>query len=122
LLIIKYNKYFLYQINIAMIDDLTPQEFQKSIVDEGNILIDVREESELDICQIDGAINMPMSSITETFSDLDPSLSYSIYCHHGMRSMQVANFLLSKGFHSLFNLRGGIDAWSREIDNSVEQY
>jgi len=36
--------------------------------------------------------------------------------------MQVANFLLSKGFKSLFNLRGGIDAWSREIDNSVEQY
>jgi len=65
---------------------------------------------------------MPMSSITEKFSDLDPSLSYSIYCHHGMRSMQVANFLLSKGFQSLFNLRGGIDAWSKEIDNSVERY
>jgi len=105
-----------------MIEDLSPHEFQDSLNDEGNILIDVREKSELDICKIDGAINMPMSSITETFSGLDPSLNYSIYCHHGMRSMQVANFLLSKGFQFLFNLRGGIDAWSREIDNSVSRY
>ena len=105
-----------------MIKDLTPQEFQQSIEDESNILIDVREKTELDICKINGAINMPMSSITETFSDLDPSLSYSLYCHHGMRSMQVANFLLSKGFQSLSNLRGGIDAWSRECDNAVDRY
>ena len=105
-----------------MIEDLTPQEFQQSIEDESNILIEVREKTELDIGKINGAINMPMSSITETFSDLDPSLSYSIYCHHGMRSMQVANFLLSKGFQSLSNLKGGIDAWSREIDNAVERY
>ena len=105
-----------------MIEDLTPQEFQQSIEDEGNILIDVREKSEFDLCKINGAINMPMSSITETFSDLDPSLSYSLYCHHGMRSMQVANFLLSKGFQSLYNLRGGIDAWSREVDSAVERY
>ena len=105
-----------------MIEDLTPQEFQQLIENKGNILIDVREKSELDICKINGAINMPMSSIAETFSDLDPSLSYSIYCHHGMRSMQVANFLLSKGFQSLSNLKGGIDAWSREIDNAVERY
>ena len=105
-----------------MIEDLTPQEFQQSIENKGNILIDVREKSELYICKINGAINMPMSSITETFSDLDPSLSYSIHCHHGMRSMQVANFLLSKGFQSLSNLKGGIDAWSREIDNAVERY
>ena len=65
---------------------------------------------------------MSMSSITETFSELDPELSYSIYCHHGMRSMKVANVLLSKGFQSLFNLQGGIDAWSREIDDTVERY
>ena len=105
-----------------MIEDLSPHEFQQSLNDERNILIDLREKWELDICKIDGTTNMPMSSITETFTDLDPSLRYSIYCHHGMRSMQVANFLLSKGFQSLLNLRGGIDAWSKEIDNSVERY
>ena len=105
-----------------MIKDLGPKEFQTNLTTENNILIDVREKDELEICKIDGAINMPMSSIMETFSELDPELSYSLYCHHGMRSMQVANFLLSKGFKSLFNLKGGIDAWSREIDSSVERY
>ena len=105
-----------------MLEDLNPQEFQDNLTNDGNTIIDVREKWELDICKIEGAVNMPMSSITETFSELDPELSYSIYCHHGMRSMQVANFLLSKGFQSLFNLQGGIDAWSREIDDTVERY
>ena len=105
-----------------MIEDLNPNQFKDNLTKDDNTLIDGREKGELDICKIEGAVNMPMSSIMETFSDLDPELSYSLYCHHGMRSMQVANFLLSKGFKSLFNLRGGIDAWSREIDNSVEQY
>ena len=105
-----------------MLEDLSPQEFHSNLSKEENTLIDVREEWELDICKIEGAVNMPMSSIMQTFSDLDPESSYSLYCHHGMRSMQVANFLLSKGFKSLFNLRGGIDAWSNEVDGSVERY
>ena len=105
-----------------MVKDLNPKEFQEIIVSHGHTLIDVREKWELDICKIEGAVNMPMSSIMETFSELDPESSYSLYCHHGMRSMQVANFLLSNGFKSLFNLQGGIDAWSREIDASVDRY
>ena len=105
-----------------MLEDLNPKKFQDNLTKDNNMLIDVREKWELDICQIEGAVNMPMSSIMETFSELDLELSYSLYCHHGMRSMRVANFLLSKGFKSLFNLQGGIDAWSREIDSSVERY
>jgi rhodanese-related sulfurtransferase len=105
-----------------MLKDLNPKEFQDNIISHRHTLIDVREKWELDICKIEGAVNMPMSSIMETFSELDPESSYSLYCHHGMRSMQVANFLLSNGFKSLFNLQGGIDAWSREIDASVDRY
>jgi len=105
-----------------MVKDLNPKEFQDNIISHEHTLIDVREKWELDICKIEGAVNMPMSSIMETFSELDPESSYSLYCHHGMRSMQVANFLLSNGFKSLFNLQGGIDAWSREIDASVDRY
>ena len=105
-----------------MVKDLNLKEFQDNIISHGHTLIDVREKWELDICKIEGAINLPMSSIMETFSELDPESSYSLYCHHGVRSMQVANFLLSNGFMSLFNLQGGIDAWSREIDASVDRY
>ncbi|MEC7595941.1 MAG: rhodanese-like domain-containing protein [Pseudomonadota bacterium] len=105
-----------------MIEDLGPKEFQQALNENEVFLIDVREKWEFEICKIDGAVNLPMSTISETYSDLDSSLNYSLYCHHGVRSMQVANFLLSNGFNTLFNLRGGIDAWSKEIDDSVERY
>ena len=105
-----------------MIDDLTPSEFKEFVNKDGVVLIDVREPEEFEICKINGAINTPMSSIQDTFEELDSSKSYALYCHHGMRSMSVANFLSSKGFKSLVNLQGGIDAWSLEIDSSVERY
>jgi len=105
-----------------MLKNLNPKEFQDNLISHRHTLIDVREKWELDICKIEGAVNMPVSSIMETFSELNPESSYSLYCHHGMRSMQVAKFLLSNGFKSLFNLQGGIDAWSREIDASVDRY
>lgn len=105
-----------------MIKDLNPKEFQKYLKENGTILVDVRELWELDLCKIDGTLNFPMSTISESFIDLNPSDNIAVYCHHGMRSMQVANFLISKGFESLANLQGGIDAWSREIDPLVERY
>ena len=105
-----------------MIDDLTPSEFKEYLTKDGVVLVDVREPAELEVCIINGAINTPMSSIEESFADLDSSASYALYCHHGMRSMRVATFLSSKGFESLVNLQGGIDAWSLEIDPSLERY
>jgi rhodanese-related sulfurtransferase len=105
-----------------MIEDLSPKQLYKKLTEDEVILIDVREKWELDICKIDGAVNMPLSSIIETYSNLDPQLNYALYCHHGVRSMQVANFLFSNGYNSLINLQGGIDAWSREVDNSIERY
>ena len=105
-----------------MIDDLTPIEFKEHLNKDAVILLDVREPEELEVCKINGAINTPMSSIENKFGDLDASKSYALYCHHGVRSMRVANFLFSKGFQSLVNLQGGIDAWSIEIDSSVDRY
>ena len=105
-----------------MIDDLTPVEFKNYLAENEVDLVDVREKWEIDICKITGAINTPMSLIAETFIELNPDHKLAVYCHHGMRSMQVANFLLSKGFKSIVNLQGGIDAWSREIDTSLERY
>ena len=105
-----------------MISDLSPKEFQEYISKDNVILLDVREPEELEVCIINGAINTPMSSIEEKYIDLDPSANFALYCHHGMRSMRVANLLSSKSFESIVNLKGGIDAWSIEIDSSVERY
>ena len=105
-----------------MIEDLNPKQFKDYLDNNTAILVDVREQGEIDICKIDGSISMPMSKGPEQYDELNPSDNVAIYCHHGMRSLQIAEFLESKGYESLFNLQGGIDAWSREIDPSVDTY
>ena len=105
-----------------MIQDLNPKEFKDYLVDNEVALIDVREQWEFDICQIKGAILMPMDEIGESYVNLNKDSNIALYCHSGIRSMHVADFLLSKGFQSLANLRGGIDAWAQEIDTTVERY
>ena len=105
-----------------MIQDLTPKEFKGYLVDDEVTLVDVREQWEFDICQIKGAILMPLGEIDMTFVNLNKDSKIALYCHSGIRSMHVADFLLSQGFQSLANLQGGIDAWAQEIDTTLERY
>ena len=105
-----------------MIQDLTPKEFRDYLVDDGVTLVDVREQWEFDICQIKGAILIPMGEIAISYENLDKDSKIALYCHSGIRSMHVADFLLSKDFDSVANLQGGIDAWAQEIDTTVERY
>ena len=105
-----------------MIQDLTPKEFRDCLVDDEVTLVDVREQWEFDICQIKGAILIPMGEIAMSYVNLKKDNKIALYCHSGIRSMHVADFLLSKGFQSLANLQGGIDAWAQEIDTKVERY
>ena len=105
-----------------MIQDLNPKEFKDYLVDNEVTLVDVREQWEFDICQIKGAILMPLGEIAMSYVNLNKDSKIALYCHSGIRSMHVADFLLSKGFQSLANLQGGIDAWAQEIDTTVERY
>ena len=92
------------------------------MVDNEVTLVDVREQWEFDICQIKGAILIPLGEIAKSYANLNKVSKFALYCHSGIRSMHVADFLLSKGFQSLANLQGGIDAWAQEIDTTVERY
>ena len=105
-----------------MIKDLTPKQFKDYLIDDEVILVDVREQWEFDICQIKGAILIPMGEIAISYENLDKDSKIALYCHSGIRSMHVADFLLSKDFDSVANLQGGIDAWAQEIDTTVERY
>ncbi len=105
-----------------MIQDLNPKEFKDYLVDNEVTLVDVREQWEFDICQIKGAILMPMVEIAKSYVNLNKDSKIALYCHSGIRSMHAADFLLSKGFQSLANLQGGIDAWAQEIDTTLERY
>jgi rhodanese-related sulfurtransferase len=88
-------------------------------------LLDVREPWEFATAQIAGTTNIPMSSIPARINDIRTMQGEGelvVICHHGSRSMYVAQFLAAQGVADLVNLRGGIDAWSRQVDASVPIY
>jgi rhodanese-related sulfurtransferase len=102
-------------------------EVRQWAADAGSpLLLDVREpwEFELAAIRIDGAttLNLPMGQIPQRLAELDPAQPILCICHHGMRSAQVVAFLERAGFDSVYNLAGGIDAWSTGVDPSVPRY
>jgi rhodanese-related sulfurtransferase len=90
------------------------------------VLLDVREPWEVAVAAIDlpGATMrwMPMREIPARLGELDAAQPVLCFCHHGARSAQVVAFLERAGFASAYNLAGGIDAWSRDVDPGVPRY
>jgi len=90
------------------------------------IVLDVREPHELQMASVkaDGfnLLAIPMGVIPPRLAELDPAQPVACLCHHGGRSMQVANFLASRGFAHVANIAGGINAWSAEVDPTVPRY
>jgi len=90
------------------------------------VLLDVREPWEVAVAAIDlpGAAMrwMPMREIPARLGELDAAQPVLCICHHGARSAQVVAFLERAGFTSAYNLAGGIDAWSRDVDPGVPRY
>ncbi len=85
-------------------------------------LVDVREPHEFEIASIAGARLIPLNSLPEHLHELDGAREIVLHCHHGQRSMRALELLRQSGFRRLKNLRGGIDAWSREVDSNVPRY
>ncbi|GAC1305879.1 MAG: rhodanese-like domain-containing protein [Vulcanimicrobiaceae bacterium] len=86
------------------------------------VLLDVREDDELAIARIMWAKHVPMGAVPERITELPPGANLVVMCHAGVRSERVARYLRERGFTSVANLAGGIDAWSCEIDPSVPRY
>ena len=86
------------------------------------LFLDVREDSELTICRIEGALHIPMGEISERVHSLTKEAPLIIFCHHGMRSRHVLQYLESSGFKNAINLKGGIHAWSLEVDPTIPHY
>lgn len=84
--------------------------------------LDVREDTELSICRIEGALHIPMGQIPERAEALPKDGKLVIFCHHGMRSMNVLQYLEAKGFTNVINMSGGIHAWALEVDSEVPRY
>lgn len=103
--------------------EISPREV-KQLLDRGEklLLVDVREPHEHAICRIEGAVLIPMGSIPANLQKLDIDEDVICFCHHGMRSLDVANWLRARGVATAKSMAGGIDRWSLEIDPKVPRY
>jgi molybdopterin/thiamine biosynthesis adenylyltransferase/rhodanese-related sulfurtransferase len=95
---------------------------QKMIAREAFQLIDVREPFEYEIARIDGAKLIPLGEFAERVDELQREQPIIVHCHSGKRSAQAVRLLQQRGFTNAYNLDGGIDAWSDQIDPSVPKY
>lgn len=97
-------------------------EDAKRMLDRGELqLFDVRPESEGNIARIAAGRTLNDAAV-EHIQSLDKSTPIAFYCHHGMRSRGVAQSVLQEGFKKVYNLKGGIDAWSLTIDSAIPRY
>ena len=105
---------------------LSPQAVREQLrtgwADTGGQLLDVREPWEFELAHLPGAILIPLAELPSRLRELNVSDPVIVYCHHGIRSWHAACFLERNGFAQVFNLNGGIDAWSRDIDPALARY
>ncbi|HYB70743.1 MAG TPA: rhodanese-like domain-containing protein [Candidatus Bathyarchaeia archaeon] len=102
--------------------EISPQEL-KSRLDRNDalVLLDVREGWETALCRLENATHIPIEEIEFRTTELDPAEEIVVYCHHGVRSAAVANFLRQRGFRAV-NLSGGLDLWAQAIDRTMKRY
>jgi rhodanese-related sulfurtransferase len=107
-----------------MIKEISPQEFlERRAAGTPMTLLDVREDWEIQLAPVPSRlVHIPMGQIADRLSELDPHEDTVVICRSGGRSLEVARFLTAQGFTSVFNLAGGILAWSRDVDPQIPQY
>jgi rhodanese-related sulfurtransferase len=109
--------------------EITPAEVNGLLKSGAGLrLIDVREPAEHAICHIEGATLIPMRTVPQHLHELDnqelddEGNRIVVFCHHGMRSLSVVDWLRSQGVGNCQSMAGGIDLWSLQVDNSVPRY
>ncbi len=105
-------------------DEVTVQDMKQALDNPalGIKVVDVREADEYEIAQVAGVPLLPLSQINERFTELDPNQQYYLHCKGGVRSLKALAFLREQGFKYLKSVKGGISAWSEEIDAKVPRY
>lgn len=107
----------------TQVKEMLPSDLKRSM-DSGKdiILLDVREKYEREICKLKDSIHIPLVEITDRINELPNEKKIVVYCHLGVRSLTVAEYLTERGFNNIINLKGGIDLYSLECDPSITRY
>jgi molybdopterin/thiamine biosynthesis adenylyltransferase/rhodanese-related sulfurtransferase len=105
------------------VPEITPVEL-KELMDSGAppVLIDVREPHEFQICRIPGSTLIPLGEVPARMNELNSADEIVVHCRSGARSAKAVDFLMKSGFRKIKNLKGGILAWSDQVDPTVPKY
>ncbi len=113
------------RVSEGALDDLQiePREV-KTKLDRGEplLLVDCREPHEYAICRLPGARLVPMGEIARHLELFAAADEVVVYCHHGIRSLNVAAWLRGQGIEGVRSLAGGIERWAVEIDPAMPRY
>src|SRR5512147_108528 len=102
--------------------DITAPELAERVKSNHLKLLDVREPHELEISKLPDAVNIPLGQLAARLSELDSAEDMVVFCKGGTRSARALELLVSAGFKKVKNLKGGINAWAREVDTNLPIY
>ena len=103
--------------------EISAAEAAELLKEKSARMVDVREPWEFAKTSIEGSLLMPMGEVpSRANQELDPDERLLVLCHHGVRSMNVTVWMRNQGFEQAQSVRGGIDAWSREVDPQLPRY
>ena len=109
--------------NSVDVIQITPKELAEDLKRHENLrLLDVRTPEEHKIAHIEGAQLVDEKLVGEIVESWPKDTRIVTHCHHGMRSLDAAQYLTQNGFTNVKSLQGGIDAWSTEVDPTVPRY
>lgn len=115
-------------MNTQPITQISVEELEQRLTsgDPDIQLVDVREPQEVAIASIEGFVNLPLSQFAEwgdrVPTRFDPHAETLVLCHHGIRSAQMCQWLVTQGFTNVKNIAGGIDAYSTLVNPSIPHY
>ena len=106
-----------------MFEEISVLELNEKIKNKDDfILLDVRNMHEVLFSKIDGSVHIPMNEILNRLSEIDSSKDIIVQCKSGKRSARVCEYLSQENYKNVWNLKGGIIAWSNEIDPTIQVY
>jgi rhodanese-related sulfurtransferase len=104
-------------------DEISPQDLKARLAGSDRpFLLDVRQDWETRLCRLENAVHIPIEEIELRADELNLDDEIVVYCHQGVRSAAVADYLRQRGFKNVKNLLGGLDSWARTVDPTMRRY
>ena len=104
------------------VPEIEPAELAAARTREPWCLLDVREDWERDVASIDGSLDIPLGELPARVGEVPDDRPVAVLCHSGMRSARATAFLIQSGRSGIYNVMGGIDRWSADVDPAVPRY